>query len=316
MKSILAVVIGLCWLSVASAASFVGQADATFRVVETVDGTTTSVNKTAPIQFTLSTDYSTMHWSLDFDVDLLLAGGPTQSFETRLAATANLSTYRCSGGSSACSHASGQPSVFSFPDATGRAGAGSYFLKGVAEWSLTDRIVSVSRERASPVNDVIWNGQTDNFNSSAAYGYGDHYLRVGDYPPDVTLSTNFSTNSSIKAPGASWTNRSVTSLGRITTEEGGTLEVSLTGMPANITLTESLAGDFNGDQHVDAADYVVWRKGPGLLAPFLTSYDAWTGGYGGWQMPVTTIPEPASSCFSLLGIMAAWTVRRTRSART
>ena len=137
----------VCTQSVVAASTFVGQTTANFRVTETIDGTTTTANKTGAIGFTLTTDFSTMRWSLDFDVDLLMAGGPSQSFETRLLANGSLTSRRCASASTCPVVGLGDPSPLSFPDANGRSGAGSYFLYGSAEWTLTDRIVNVVRER-------------------------------------------------------------------------------------------------------------------------------------------------------------------------
>jgi len=57
-----------------------------------------------------------------------------------------------------------------------------------------------------------------------------------------------------------------------------------------------LPGDFNGDDIVDAADYVVWRKNFGTQ----TSYDVWrahfgqTAGSGSSTVANTTVPEPTT----------------------
>jgi hypothetical protein len=77
--------------------------------------------------------------------------------------------------------------------------------------------------------------------------------------------------------------------------------------------TAPLAGDFNGDWSVNAADYTVWRNGVG------TTYDQddyllWKNNYGasypagGWAASVdalSLVPEPGSAM--LIGFaMAAW----------
>jgi hypothetical protein len=69
-------------------------------------------------------------------------------------------------------------------------------------------------------------------------------------------------------------------------------------------------GDFNGDGYVDAADYVVWRKGLGT-AYSLNQYNIWrdhyglaivTGATGSGSFAVNTpIPEPATITLFLLG---------------
>jgi hypothetical protein len=69
-----------------------------------------------------------------------------------------------------------------------------------------------------------------------------------------------------------------------------------------------LAGDFNGDGAVNAADYVVWRKNGGSQADFLlwkNHFGMTSGGGGG---AVGGVPEPASALL-LLAICALTSVR-------
>ncbi|WP_261342740.1 hypothetical protein [Posidoniimonas polymericola] len=64
-----------------------------------------------------------------------------------------------------------------------------------------------------------------------------------------------------------------------------------------------LAGDFNGDGVVDAADYVVWRDGLGATYS-QPDYDLWRSNYGA-TTPVAegaTVPEPAA--WLLLSLLA------------
>ena len=137
------------------AATFVGEKQVTFRVEEWLDGTSTSAGRAGTVNFTLTTDYAAMRWSMDFDVDLLLAGGPDEPFETRLRAKGSLASRRC-GFPEGCSLlGDGEPSRLSFPDAKGESGAGSYMLLGSAEWTLADRIVTAVRERHSPEKRIV-----------------------------------------------------------------------------------------------------------------------------------------------------------------
>ena len=71
------------WTQSVVAATFVGELTARYEVTEYLDGTYTVVEQSGPMQFILTTDYSQIDWDIIFDVDLLMAGGPTQSFETR-----------------------------------------------------------------------------------------------------------------------------------------------------------------------------------------------------------------------------------------
>ncbi len=75
----------------------------------------------------------------------------------------------------------------------------------------------------------------------------------------------------------------------------------------------SLDGDFNGDGVVDAADYVVWRKGLGSVYT-IGDYDVWRasfgqmGGSGGSlaALPLNSaVPEPATVALLILGWFVA-----------
>ena len=71
-------------------------------------------------------------------------------------------------------------------------------------------------------------------------------------------------------------------------------------------------GDYNHDNFVDAADYVVWRKTDGTAA----GYNAWRthfGQPGGVSSSAGTgaeIPEPNASLLLLIGILASCSCRR------
>lgn len=76
-----------------------------------------------------------------------------------------------------------------------------------------------------------------------------------------------------------------------------------------------IAGDHNGDGAVNAADYVVWRKGPDQYGGDPGGYDAWRSNFGngsGSGSLVASIPEPSSSVLLLSAI--AVMVRRLRSS--
>jgi len=61
-----------------------------------------------------------------------------------------------------------------------------------------------------------------------------------------------------------------------------------------------LAGDFNGDQVVDAADYVVWRKGVGTIYT-QDDYNDWAANFGATVGSASSasanlaVPEPATA---------------------
>jgi hypothetical protein len=104
---------------------------------------------------------------------------------------------------------------------------------------------------------------------------------------------------------------------------------------ADTTLTvtlvepEHLAGDYNADGVVDAADYVVWRKNLGSTFPLpnetttlgevtAEDYDTWRSSFGASNVETelsTTIPEPASSSIMMLSILCAGLSRFSRGKR-
>lgn len=81
-------------------------------------------------------------------------------------------------------------------------------------------------------------------------------------------------------------------------------------------LPQAIAGDYNGNGTVDAADYVVWRNGD---SPDDTQagYDLWKANFGkpgsGSGASLGAVPEPTSLLLFVLGMMAFRGMRTTRN---
>ena len=84
-----------------------------------------------------------------------------------------------------------------------------------------------------------------------------------------------------------------------------------------LSVAAGLAGDFNGDGSVDAADYVVWRKFDGTPS----GYDEWRSNFGATLDSGSTVawpshaavPEPASTLLLLFGAAAGIWRRRVKA---
>jgi autotransporter-associated beta strand protein len=85
-----------------------------------------------------------------------------------------------------------------------------------------------------------------------------------------------------------------------------------------VTLHVVDAGDFNNDGKVDAADYVVWRKGLGTTYT-QDDYDVWRAHFGQTAGPGSAaganaaVPEPATLVL-LMFAPVGWCFRRRRTA--
>ena len=83
------------------------------------------------------------------------------------------------------------------------------------------------------------------------------------------------------------------------------------------TLSAGVEGDYNGNGVVDAADYVLWRKGgplqnevdaPGTINQ--ADYDAWRARFGDTAQSdsgsgAAAIPEPAACILVVVGLMVS-----------
>jgi hypothetical protein len=178
-------------------------------------------------------------------------------------------------------------------------------------WLYLDRIVTVARERTSPEKPVLWSGSLSGLAINQVDGNGNHTLSVANYPTSIRLNPGFNPFTSLFQPiqDGEWKSGQNATLGRLG-DGPNYLEVSLTSFPSAITLTEVLPGDFSDSGAVEAADYVVWRKAPGTLSPFLTSYDVWRSNFG-TEITSTTaigeaaaIPESTTLYLALCGLLA------------
>jgi hypothetical protein len=89
-------------------------------------------------------------------------------------------------------------------------------------------------------------------------------------------------------------------------------------------VTQALAGDYNGDGSINAADYTVWRNnfGQSVLLPGETTprvltradYDLWKDRYieanqAGGALHQETIPEPAAVIMATIAVAIAALIR-------
>lgn len=72
-----------------------------------------------------------------------------------------------------------------------------------------------------------------------------------------------------------------------------------------------LKADFDDDTDIDGADFLAWQRNPGLgnLADWQANY-----GSNSPTVSATTVPEPTSALLSFLALVAAASVRLSRSA--
>ena len=101
--------------------------------------------------------------------------------------------------------------------------------------------------------------------------------------------------------------------------------VFYTSTSVTLKVVAGIPGDYNDNGTVDAADYVLWRKGGPLANEVDTpgtvggaDYTEWRarfgshGGSGAVTVSQSAVPEPANSV--LLLTAAVWIFRRRRSA--
>jgi hypothetical protein len=79
--------------------------------------------------------------------------------------------------------------------------------------------------------------------------------------------------------------------------------------------SEGLAGDYNGDGSVDAADYVVWRENPGAFGGDPGGYNTWRMNFdapdgAGSGFGASPVPEPVALLLAAIAMAACALSRR------
>jgi hypothetical protein len=82
------------------------------------------------------------------------------------------------------------------------------------------------------------------------------------------------------------------------------------------TIGASLAGDYNNDGKVDAADYVVWRNGGSPVPNSVADYNTWRANFGAHSGSGSSlggsaaVPEPGCLALAMLGLLAVGGCRK------
>jgi hypothetical protein len=97
----------------------------------------------------------------------------------------------------------------------------------------------------------------------------------------------------------------------IPVEDNTTVSLTLTGrLVATTMLPAALPGDFNQDERVDAADYVVWRNGVGTIYTH-SDYTVWRANFGRAvgagvvDLAQSAVPEPSTVAVFAMAILLA-----------
>jgi hypothetical protein len=94
-------------------------------------------------------------------------------------------------------------------------------------------------------------------------------------------------------------------------QENDDAVTTITGTPLHVlefNVVAELAGDFNGDGTVDAADYVIWRKNDGSLEGYNTwrAHFGTLSGVGGGAANAARVTEPSGIWIAFLLASGLW----------
>jgi hypothetical protein len=109
-----------------------------------------------------------------------------------------------------------------------------------------------------------------------------------------------------------WTGVTPTGTFNVTSPYTWSLSNLYTTGEVTLTALAAIAGDFNNNGIVDAADYIIWRKTDGTPA----GYNAWRthfgqpGGSGAGAIANAAVPEPTTLVLVLIGTLALLSRRR------
>ncbi len=154
-------------------------------------------------------------------------------------------------------------------------------------------------------------GQITNIESLSIDSNDSNHTRAGlamDAAGNVYTTNNVSELLQVWSPGGSWL---ASTSG---TAAGGSTGFTLT------PLSVGLAGDYNGDLKVDAADYVMWRNDPGSFGG-AAGYDTWRANFGatapgsGSSVAGAAVPEPGTLALLAIGLVFACTCGARRGVR-
>ncbi|BBO32803.1 hypothetical protein [Lacipirellula parvula] len=180
------------------------------------------------------------------------------------------------------------------------------------------------------------------YDETASYAVGDTILIVGEYKFVDTETNGFADVARLwinPTPGNAAAEATPTIVDESfdTPNLGGTLPIAAfhmrndTNTPGNVLIDEirvgttfadvlpaaaaGLPGDFNGDEIVDGADFLVWQRGSSPQPLSTSDLDLWKANFGsvGSAASALSVPEPASLTLAAL-TMALTCLRKRRKA--